>query len=40
VKEAARMEGCLAATMYWRVFEARRILGRKLEQRNDFAVAR
>lgn len=32
VKEAARMEGCLPATMYWRVFEARRILGKKLEQ--------
>lgn len=31
VKEAARTEGCLAATMYWRVFEARRILGRKLD---------
>jgi RNA polymerase sigma-70 factor (ECF subfamily) len=30
VKEAARTEGCLAATMYWRVFEARRILGREL----------
>lgn len=31
VKEAARTEGCLAATMYWRVFEARRILGKRLE---------
>jgi RNA polymerase sigma-70 factor (ECF subfamily) len=31
VKEAARLEGCLAATMYWRVFEARRILGKELE---------
>lgn len=30
VKEAARTEGCLVATMYWRVFEARRILGSKL----------
>jgi RNA polymerase sigma-70 factor (ECF subfamily) len=30
VKEAARTEGCLTATMYWRVFEARRILGGKL----------
>jgi RNA polymerase sigma-70 factor (ECF subfamily) len=31
VKEAARTEGCLAATMYWRVFEARRVLGKRLE---------
>lgn len=31
VKEAAEVEGCLAATMYWRVYEARKILGEKLE---------
>jgi RNA polymerase sigma-70 factor (ECF subfamily) len=26
VREAAKAEGCIAATMYWRVHEARRIL--------------
>jgi RNA polymerase sigma-70 factor, ECF subfamily len=30
VREAARAEGCLAATMYWRIHEARRLLRRKL----------
>ena len=30
VKEAAKVEGCLAATIYWRVHEARRILRNKL----------
>ena len=30
VKEAAVADGCLAATMYWRVHEARKILRRKL----------
>ncbi len=29
VKDAARAQGCLVATMYWRVFEARRILGQE-----------
>jgi RNA polymerase sigma-70 factor (ECF subfamily) len=29
-KEAARAEGCLTATMYWRIHEARRILKSKL----------
>lgn len=31
VKEAAAAEGCLAATMYWRVHEARKKLKGKLE---------
>ena len=26
VREAAKAEGCIVATMYWRVHEARRIL--------------
>ena len=30
VKEAARVSGCLAATMYWRVHEARRRLRQQL----------
>ena len=30
VKEAARIEGCLAATMYWRVHEARKQLQKRL----------
>lgn len=30
VKETAKVEGCLAATIYWRVHEARRILRNKL----------
>jgi RNA polymerase sigma-70 factor (ECF subfamily) len=32
VKEAARIEGCTAATMYWRIHEARKRLRRKLER--------
>lgn len=32
VGEAAKVEGCLAATMYWRVHEARRLLRKKLER--------
>jgi RNA polymerase sigma-70 factor (ECF subfamily) len=31
VAEAAKIEGCLTATMYWRVHEARRLLRRRLE---------
>jgi RNA polymerase sigma-70 factor (ECF subfamily) len=30
VKEAARIEGCTAATMYWRIHEARRQLKKRL----------
>lgn len=40
VKEAARVEGCLAATMYWRVFEARRLLRRQLDPGSNFMGAR
>ena len=32
VSEAARAEGCLMATMYWRIHEARRILKKELER--------
>ena len=32
VREAARAEDCLTATMYWRVHEARRILKKKLDK--------
>ena len=30
VREAANLEKCLVATMYWRVHQARKLLGRKL----------
>lgn len=32
VGDAARIEGCMTVTMYWRVHEARRLLRHKLEQ--------
>jgi RNA polymerase sigma-70 factor (ECF subfamily) len=32
VSEAAHAEGCLTATMYWRIHEARRILKKELER--------
>ncbi len=31
-KEAARIEGCTVATMYWRVHQARKRLARRLEE--------
>ena len=33
VEEAARAEGCLAATMYWRVHQARKLLRARLSAR-------
>ena len=30
VKEAARIDGCMTATMYWRVHEARKQLKKRL----------
>ena len=32
VREAARIEGCAAATMYWRMHKARKILKKRLEK--------
>ncbi len=32
VREAANIEGCTAATMYWRVHKARKILKKQLER--------
>ena len=34
IKEAAKVEGCLVATMYWRVHEARKFLKKKLQKRS------
>ena len=34
VHEAAKVEGCLTATMYWRVHEARRLLRTSMERSN------
>jgi RNA polymerase sigma-70 factor (ECF subfamily) len=31
-KEAARIEGCTTATMYWRIHEARRQLKKRLKK--------
>ena len=32
IPEAAGIEGCSTATMYWRIHEARRLLKRRLER--------
>jgi len=32
VREAAEIEGCTAATMYWRIHKARKILRKRLEE--------
>ena len=32
VREAAEIEGCTAATMYWRIHKARKILKKRLEE--------
>ena len=35
VQEAAEVEGCLMATMYWRIHRARKILKKKLTERSS-----
>ena len=32
VREASKIEGCTAATMYWRIHKARKILKKRLEE--------
>jgi len=32
IREAARIEGCLTATLYWRIHEARRLIRKQLEK--------
>jgi DNA-directed RNA polymerase specialized sigma24 family protein len=32
VRTAAKVEGCSIGTMYWRIYEARKFLHRRLEQ--------
>jgi len=32
VREAAKIEGCTAATMYWRIHKARKVLKKRLEE--------
>jgi RNA polymerase sigma-70 factor (ECF subfamily) len=36
VREAARAEGCLAATLYWRVHQARKLLRARLAQEGEY----
>jgi len=35
VQEAARVEGCLAATLYWRVHQARKLLRERLSEKGE-----